>query len=77
MLLLFVPADLRPCFFYSFSQLLCFLVRKLAEIRKLEYVGSTEKEKNEELVCNLCIYMAMVTAVQAPEQEGRKMQCSA
>lgn len=44
MLLLFVPADLHPCSFYSFSQLLCFLVRKLAEIRGLEYVGSTEKE---------------------------------
>lgn len=75
MLLLFVPADLHACAFYSFSQLPCVLVRKLAEIRRLEYVESTDKE--EKLLCNLCINTAVITAVQAPEQEGRNMQCSA
>lgn len=30
--------------------------------------------RNEELVCNLCVYTAMVTAVWEPEQERKKTQ---
>lgn len=59
MLLLFVPADLHACSFYSFSQLLCFLVRKLAEIRGLEYVGSTEKEGMKSWYATCANNMAM------------------
>lgn len=65
MLLLFVPADLHACSFYSFSQLLCFLVRKLAEIRGLEYVGSTEKEgmKSWYATCAIIWQWAICVAV--------------
>lgn len=37
--------DMRACSFYSFCQLLCFRVRKLAESGELGDLGSAEREE--------------------------------